>query len=122
MFIHLHSHSNYSFLTGAIRIEELIAMAKELKMPAIALTDTNGMYGLIDFAKLAIEEGIKPILGACIDDIENSEISAVLLAKNRDGYSELCEIITQRQLDEKFSSCSNSWGLFSLKEKKFFSC
>lgn len=103
MFIHLHTHSNYSFLTGALRIEELISRAKELKMPAIALTDTNGMYGLIDFAKLALEEGIKPILGACIDDPNNPENSAVLLAKNREGYSELCKIITQRQLDEHFS-------------------
>lgn len=103
MFIHLHTHSNYSFLTGALRIEELISRAKELKMPAIALTDTNGMYGLIDFAKLALEEGIKPILGACIDDPNNQENSAVLLAKNREGYSELCKIITQRQLDEHFS-------------------
>lgn len=103
MFIHLHTHSNYSFLTGALRIEELISRAKEIKMPAIALTDTNGMYGLIDFAKLALEEGIKPILGACIDDPNNPENSAILLAKNREGYSELCKIITQRQLDEHFS-------------------
>lgn len=103
MFIHLHTHSNYSFLTGAVRIEELISRAKELRMPAIALTDTNGMYGLIDFAKLALEEGIKPILGACIDDPNNPENRAVLLAKNREGYSELCKIITQRQLDEQFS-------------------
>ncbi|MFN4111132.1 MAG: PHP domain-containing protein, partial [Ignavibacteria bacterium] len=103
MFIHLHTHSNYSFLTGAIRIEELIAQAKKFKMPAIALTDLNGMYGLIDFAKLAEEERIKPILGATIDDPNNCNFKVVLLAKNRQGYSELCKIITERQLSENFS-------------------
>ncbi len=103
MFIHLHTHSNYSFLTGAIRIEELIAKAKEFRMPAIALTDINGMYGLIDFAKLAQEEGIKPILGTYIDDPHQSDLHTILLAKNREGYSDICKIITKRQLDENFS-------------------
>lgn len=103
MFIHLHTHSNYSFLTGAIRIEELIAKAKEFNMPAIALTDINGMYGLIDFAKLAQEEGIKPILGTYIDDPHQSDLHTILLAKNREGYSDICKIITKRQLDENFS-------------------
>ncbi len=103
MFIHLHTHSNYSFLIGATRIEELVAQAKKFKMPAIALTDLNGMYGLIDFAKLAVEEGIKPILGATIDDPNNLNFKVVLLAKNRQGYSELCKIITERQVNENFS-------------------
>jgi DNA polymerase III alpha subunit len=72
-------------------------------MPALALTDTNGMYGLIQFAQLAKEANIKPILGVYLDDPNDSEINAVSLAKNRDGYSKICELITQRQLDEKFS-------------------
>jgi len=103
MFVHLHIHSNYSFLTGAIRIEDLIYRAKESGMNALALTDTNGMYGLIDFAKLALEEGIKPILGVQIIEEQNPEIHTVLLAKNREGYSKICKIITERQLNDKFS-------------------
>lgn len=103
MFIHLHTHSNYSFLNGAIKIEELVKYAKDFNMPAIALTDTNGMYGLIDFAKLAHDEGIKPILGTYVDDPQNPELNTILLARNREGYSTLCKVITQRQLNENFS-------------------
>lgn len=103
MFIHLHTHSNYSFLKGAIKIEELVKYAKDFNMPAIALTDTNGMYGLIDFAKLAHDEGIKPILGTYVDDPQNPELNTILLARNREGYSTLCKVITQRQLNENFS-------------------
>lgn len=103
MFINLHTHSNYSFLNGAIKIEELVKYAKDFNMPAIALTDTNGMYGLIDFAKLAHDEGIKPILGTYVDDPQNPELNTILLARNREGYSTLCKVITQRQLNENFS-------------------
>lgn len=101
--IHLSVHSNYSFLVGAARIEELIDRAKKFRMPALALTDINGMYGLIDFAKAAAENGIKPILGTQIDDKNNSKQKVVLLAKNRNGYSKICRLITVRKLDENFS-------------------
>lgn len=120
MFIHLHTHSNYSFLTGAIRIEELIAYAKKFNMPAIALTDTNGMYGLIDFAKLAQDEGIKPILGVFINDPSDAELNAVLLAKNRNGYSKICKIITERQLNEKFSLQETLLNYFISGERTLF--
>ncbi|MEJ5304757.1 MAG: PHP domain-containing protein [Ignavibacteria bacterium] len=120
MFIHLHTHSNYSFLTGAIRIEELIAQAKKFNMPAIALTDTNGMYGLIDFAKLAQEEGIKPILGVYLNDPIDPEINSVLLAKNRNGYSKICKIITERQLNEKFSLIDKLLNYFISGESDLF--
>lgn len=101
--IPLHVHSNYSILIGAIRIEEIIHRAKNYNLPAVALTDTNGMYGLIDFAKLAEEENIKPILGVHIDDLHKPELNSILLAKNRDGYSNICRIITERQLNSNFS-------------------
>jgi DNA-directed DNA polymerase III PolC len=120
MFIHLHTHSNYSFLTGAVRIEELIAYAKKFNMPAIALTDTNGMYGLIDFAKLAQEEGIKPILGVYLNDPVDPEINSVLLAKNRNGYSKICKIITERQLNEKFSLIDKLLNHFISGERDLF--
>jgi len=103
MFIHLHTHSNYSLLSGAASIEKLVETAKNFSMHSLALTDTNGMYGLIQFAQLAIEANIKPILGVYLNDPNDSEINAVLLAKNRIGYSKICELITQRQLEEKFS-------------------
>lgn len=81
----------------------MIDTAKGVGMSALALTDTNGMYGLIQFAQLAKESNIKPILGVYLDDPNDPEINAVLLAKNRDGYSKICELITQRQLEEGFS-------------------
>ncbi|MGB9664422.1 MAG: PHP domain-containing protein [Ignavibacteria bacterium] len=120
MFIHLHTHSNYSFLTGAIRIEELIAQAKKFNMPAIALTDINGMYGLIDFAKLAQEEGIKPIFGVFLDDPSDPELNVVLLAKNRTGYSKICKVITKRQLNENFSLQETLFNYFIEGERNLF--
>jgi len=118
--IPLNVHSNYSMLVGAVRIEELIQRAKEFNLPAIALTGFNGMYGLIDFAKLAQEENIKPILGVHIDDPVDADLSAVLIAKNRDGYSNICRIITERQLNEKFSLIETLKKYFVRNEKNLF--
>jgi len=98
----LHAHSTYSFLTGTIPYERLIELAKQHESSYVSLTDTNGMYGLIQFAKLAEEEGIKPILGALIDDPVDSEIKMLILAKNNEGYSQLCKIITTRKLKDDF--------------------
>jgi len=67
----LHVHSNYSLLQGAVSIDDLIGRAKDFGMKALALTDRNGMYGLIQFYKKAAEAGIKPLLGAYIDDPGN---------------------------------------------------
>lgn len=100
--ITLHAHSNYSLLEGTIPIEELISFAKKDGNRYVVLTDTNAMYGLIQFAKLAQEENLKPILGALIDDPEDKNLSAIFLAKNNTGYSHLCKIITTRKLKEDF--------------------
>ena len=99
----LHAHSNYSILQGTIRIDALISFAKTHGSPYVSLTDANGMYGLIQFAKKAEEAGIKPILGSLITDIEDKLKYAIFLAKNNSGYSELCKIITSRKLKEDFS-------------------
>jgi DNA polymerase III alpha subunit len=101
--IPLHVHSYYSFLQGTIPVDSLIEKAKEYALPAIALTDTNGMYGLIEFMKKAKEANIKPIPGVFIDDPSDKNINAVFLAMNRQGYSDLCKIITTRKLKENFS-------------------
>lgn len=98
----LHAHSTYTFLTGTIPYGRLIELAKLHGSKYVSLTDTNGMYGLIQFAKLAQEEGIKPILGSLIDDPVDSEISMLILAKNNEGYSQLCKIITTRKLKDDF--------------------
>ena len=62
-FIHLHVHSQYSLLDGAIRFEEMFELAKKYRMDAVALTDHGNMFGAIEFYQKAIQHGIKPIVG-----------------------------------------------------------
>jgi len=99
----LHAHSNHSLLEGAMTVEDLVSFAVENGSGYVALTDTNSMSGLIPFARLAEEKMIKPILGAYINEPKDGKKYIVFLAKNREGYSELCRIITSRKLKEKFS-------------------
>ena len=62
-FVHLHNHTEYSLLDGASRVGKLVARAKELGMPAVAITDHGTMCGVIDFYKHAQKQGIKPVIG-----------------------------------------------------------
>ena len=98
----LHVHSNYSLLQGTIILDDLIAAAKKSGSTYVSLTDTNGMYGLIQFAQKALEERIKPVLGVLINDPTDENLEAVFLAKNNAGYSDLCKIITSRKLKDDF--------------------
>ncbi len=111
--IPLHIHSYYTFLQGTISVDSLIEEAKKYALPAIALTDTNGMYGLIEFMKKAKKANIKPIPGAFINDPSDKNINAVFLAMNKNGYSDLCKIITTRKLKESFSLKELLQGEFS---------
>ena len=61
------------------------------------------MHGVVQFAKIAIDKNIKPIIGCQIDSPENSKEYIILLARNNNGYSELCKIITSRKLNDDFS-------------------
>ncbi len=99
----LHIHSNYSFLSGTIPVESLIEKASQYNLRHLSLTDKNGMHGLIKFYKTAKDASIKPILGSLIDEPTDENTYAVFLAKNNKGYSELCKLITARQLKEDFS-------------------
>jgi DNA polymerase III subunit alpha len=114
VFIHLHCHSHYSFLRGVASPEEIIAVAVEQKMPAVALTDTNGMYATVSFYQAARKAGINPIVGVVLDaefrgsrlEVRNSKkeirnstsVPLVLLAADMEGYSHLCELVTLRHL------------------------
>lgn len=62
-FVHLHVHSEYSLLDGLSRVKDLARRAKELHMPAIALTDHGVMYGVVEFARACRGAGVKPIIG-----------------------------------------------------------
>ena len=69
--IPLHVHSNYTLLKGTIPVEKLVEQAVKYKLPAIALTDTNSMQGIIPFVKAARQNNIKPIVGCLIDYLFN---------------------------------------------------
>ena len=62
-FTHLHVHTEFSLLDGSSKIKELVKRVKELGMDSVAITDHGVMYGVIDFYKEAVSQGIKPILG-----------------------------------------------------------
>jgi len=100
MFTHLHVHSNYTFCRGAGRMEDLVDAALNRGMTAMALTDTNGMYGLVWFLQYAAERGLRPIVGA---EVAAETERAVVLARNRQGYGTLCRIISRCLSETGFS-------------------
>jgi error-prone DNA polymerase len=99
MFTHLHVHSNYSFCRGASKIEELVDAALARGMSAMALTDINGVYGLIWFLQYAAEKGLRPIVGS---ELRTDTERATLLARNREGYESLCRIISRCRMEPGF--------------------
>jgi DNA-directed DNA polymerase III PolC len=79
-------------LNSTVPVSALVERARQLEMPAVALTDTNGLYAAVEFYTRAREAGIRPIIGAEVDLEDGS--SLVLLVKDSCGYKNLCEIIT----------------------------
>ncbi len=100
-FVHLHLHSEYSFLDGACRINEIARAAKELGQSAVALTDHGVMYGAVEFYRSCKEQGIKPILGCEVYfsprgrfSTEKDYMHMVLLVKNQKGYENLIYLVS----------------------------
>ncbi|MGQ0679781.1 MAG: DNA polymerase III subunit alpha [Actinomycetota bacterium] len=102
-FVHLHSHSEYSMLDGASRIKEMFSRAKELEMPAIALTDHGVMYGVLPFYLEGKATGIKPLLGMEAYVAPNSRLDRstsykdsyhhlTMIAASNAGYSNLVKL------------------------------
>lgn len=109
-FVHLHNHSEFSLLDGLSKIDEMIKRVKELNMKAIAITDHGNMFGVINFYKKCLEEGIKPIIGAEIyiskrtrhdkeAGVDSDSNHLVLLAENSQGYKNLMKIISIANLE-----------------------
>ena len=96
MHVELHCHSNFSFLDGASHPHDLVAGAKELGMSALALTDHDGLYGVVKFCNAAKEQGIKPLIGAEIT--MDGGYHLTLLVRDSAGYSNLCRLISQAQI------------------------
>ena len=109
-FVHLHVHTEYSLLDGFSNIKKLVKRAKEMGMPALAITDHGTMFGVIEFYQAAKEAGIKPIIGLeaylaarsmqehdAKEDRKSSHL--LLLAQNEIGYQNLLQIASAAQLD-----------------------
>ena len=109
-FVHLHVHTQYSLLDGAIRIEPLLERVKSYGMDAVAMTDHGTMFGTVDFYEKAVKAGIKPLIGCecyiaprtiaekTVQD--NKTLShIILLAENEEGYRNLCKLATIAQIE-----------------------
>ncbi len=100
MFTHLHTHSCYSLMRGASQLEALVVAARRHSMTHLALTDTNGFYGLPNFLETAKKHGIAPIVGV---QVTARDGEAVLLARTPESYPCLSELVSRRHLEETFS-------------------
>src|SRR2546423_7700067 len=110
-FVHLHVHSSYSLLEGALTIGKLAELAKADRQPALALTDTDNMFGALEFSDKLSGTGIQPIIG-CALSVDFGDQAAprhpghalklprlVLLAAREDGYRNLMRLTSQAFLD-----------------------
>ncbi|MBI5681919.1 MAG: DNA polymerase III subunit alpha [Deltaproteobacteria bacterium] len=114
-FVHLHIHTQYSLLDGAIRLDDLFAKAKQYRMPALAMTDHGNIFGAVEFYIKAQKAGIKPIIGCEVYVATNSRLDKsasnsgnggkdasyhlILLIKNAVGYKNLCKMLTLAHLE-----------------------
>jgi len=105
-FVHLHNHTAYSLLDGALRIEDMVKKAKENNMPAVAMTDHGVLYGMIEFYRHAKSENIKPILGCELYLTTGSRFEKsreryhlILLAENNRGYHNLIQLVSKAWLE-----------------------
>lgn len=91
-FIHLHLHSAYSLAEGAIKTKDLVKACAKRGMPAVAVTDSNNMFGALEFAIEAKKAGVQPIMGAQLSYEDETQL--VLLAQNEAGYRNLCRLLS----------------------------
>lgn len=109
-FVHLHLHTQYSLLDGAIKIDPLIKRVREFKMPAVAITDHGAMFGAVEFHRKAVAAGVLPIIGCelyvspgsrfeksagATDGYGERYYHLVLLAQNSKGYKNLCTLVSK---------------------------
>ncbi|HEX9122543.1 MAG TPA: DNA polymerase III subunit alpha [Actinomycetota bacterium] len=110
-FVHLHTHTEYSLLDGASRIATLFKTARELEMPALAVTDHGAMFGALDFYEAGLAAGVKPIIGVeayvapgsrferAPGESEEKYRHLTVLARNETGYRNLLKLVTDAHLE-----------------------
>ncbi len=135
-FVHLHVHSAYSLREGALTIETLAKLAKADAMPALAITDTNNLFGALEFSEKLAKSGVQPIIGAqtTVDfgdaapafwrgvERDNARAPIVLLAQNEAAYRNLMRLVSALWLDPKdgdeahipFAALEGNEGLIAL--------
>jgi error-prone DNA polymerase len=100
VYAELHCHSVFSLLDGASEPEALVARAKAIGMPALALTDHHDLGGVVRFAQAAVEVGVAGILGSEITvEVDGRQTHLVLLAESRVGYGNISSLVTRSRLD-----------------------
>jgi DNA polymerase III subunit alpha len=113
-FVHLRAHSAYSLSAGAIKVKELVSLAKRQGMPALALTDIGNLFGALEFSQAAAEAGVQPIIG-CELGLRRTEREGngriprtgpspppdrvILLAQSPDGYRNLAKLVSKSYLE-----------------------
>ncbi|MFY8217309.1 MAG: PHP domain-containing protein, partial [Chthoniobacterales bacterium] len=110
-FVHLHLHTQYSLLDGAIRIPDLMKRATAYGMPAVAMTDHGNLFGAVEFFKGAKKAGVKPIIGCEVyvapGSMHEKKASSgkeaafhfTLLAENETGYKNLVKLVSAAHLE-----------------------
>jgi len=117
-FVHLRVHSAYSLSEGAIPVKQLVSLCREMNMPAVAVTDTNNLFGALEFSSTAAARGVQPIIG-CLMSVNIADDTAVtpdqaaasqphnpalqplvLLVQNETGYLNLLKCLSNAYLDQ----------------------
>ncbi len=111
----LHTHSWYSLLEGTAAPATLLARAAACGTTALALTDTNNLYGAAAFVEAAAGLGVRPLLGACL---RHQREHCVALIADPAGYRNLCRILSRLHLDDRFASFPPTAGLGSPKRQR----
>ncbi len=110
-FVHLRTHSAYSLLEGALKLDELVALCREHDMPAVAVTDTGNLFGALEFALAAAKEGVQPIIGCQLGlaadapstpgGLQAPPDPLVLLVQSETGYKNLMVLTSKAHLESE---------------------
>jgi DNA polymerase III subunit alpha len=119
-FVNLHTHTQFSLLEASSRTKDLVAVAKEAGMPALAITDSGNLYGAVEFYTACKDAGIKPIIGCELAVVEGDitdrntrkpSNTVVLLCQNQTGYRNLCQLVSTAHMDGFYFRPRINWEL-----------
>lgn len=107
MFVHLCCHTEYSLIDGLLRVDDLVATAQKMQMPAVAISDLTNLFGMVKFYKEAVAAGIKPIIGSelLIENAQQPEnpTHLIVYCQNKIGYKNLAKLISKGYLENQAS-------------------